>query len=44
MTYLLDTNTRIYFLNERSELLVRSIKATPPQQIAVCSIVKAELH
>ena len=44
MTYLLDTNTCIYFLNERSESLVRRIKATSPEHIAVCSIVKAELR
>jgi len=44
MSYLLDTNTCIYFLNERSESLVRRIKSTHPREIVVCSIVKAELH
>ena len=44
MSYLLDTNTCIYFLNERSEPLVRRIKSTHPQDIVVCSIVKAELY
>jgi len=44
MSYLLDTNTCIYFLNERSERLTRRIKSTHPKDIAVCSIVKAELY
>jgi tRNA(fMet)-specific endonuclease VapC len=44
MTYLLDTNTCIYFLNERSESLTQRIKSTHPRAIVVCSIVKAELY
>ena len=43
MTYLLDTNTCIYFLNERSERLTRRIKATHPRDMLTCAIVKAEL-
>ena len=44
MIYLLDTNTCIYFLNQRSEILIQRIKATNPRNIVVCSIVKAELY
>ena len=43
MNYLLDTNTCIYFLNERSDPLTRRIKTTHPREIVVCSVVKAEL-
>ena len=42
-TYLLDTNICIYFLNRRHENLTRRFKAVSPEQIAVCSLVKAEL-
>ena len=41
--YYLDTNTCIYFLNGRSENIKRKILATPPIEIAIPSIVKAEL-
>ncbi len=44
MSYLLDTNTCIYFLNERSERLTRRVKTTHPRDIVVCAIVKAELY
>jgi len=41
--YFLDTNTCIYFLNGRSESIRRKILMTPPIEIAIPSIVKAEL-
>ena len=44
MIYLLDSNTCIRFLNGRSLNIARKVKATPPDDIAVCSIVKAELY
>jgi tRNA(fMet)-specific endonuclease VapC len=40
MTYLLDTNACVRYLNTRSELLQQR---TPPELIFVCSIVEAEL-
>jgi len=43
MSFLLDTNTCIRFLNGRSLAVARRLKATPPDQILVCSVVKAEL-
>jgi tRNA(fMet)-specific endonuclease VapC len=44
MSYLLDTNTCIYFLNQCSENLTRRLKTANPRELAVCAIVKAELH
>jgi tRNA(fMet)-specific endonuclease VapC len=41
--YFLDTNSCIYFLNGRYDAIRRNILATPPNDIAVPSIVKAEL-
>jgi tRNA(fMet)-specific endonuclease VapC len=41
--YLLDTNTCIYFLNGRSESVRDKLLGTPPDQILIPSIVKAEL-
>lgn len=41
--YFLDTNTCIFFLNGRSENIRRRILSTPPIEIAIPSIVKAEL-
>ncbi len=43
MRYLLDTNICIYFLNQRSEYLIRQFRKIPPQDIWLCPIVKAEL-
>ena len=43
MKYLLDTNICIYFLNKRSESLVQRFYLIPPADIALCSIVRAEL-
>jgi tRNA(fMet)-specific endonuclease VapC len=43
MRYLLDTNICIYFLNRRSEYIIQQLRKIPPQDIWLCSIVKAEL-
>jgi tRNA(fMet)-specific endonuclease VapC len=43
MKYLLDTNTCIRHLNRRSELIIRKLASLGPEDVAVCSVVKAEL-
>lgn len=43
MKYLLDTNTCIRYLNQRSEPIIQKLTSLASQDIAVCSIVKAEL-
>lgn len=43
MTYLLDTNTCIVHLNNRSSAVSTRFHATPLDQMMVCSVVKAEL-
>lgn len=43
MIYLLDTNTCIKYLNGRSDSIRRRLEATRPQDVVVCSVVKAEL-
>lgn len=43
MTYLLDTNTCIKYLNGRSETIRQHLEAVEPQDIVMCSVVKAEL-
>ena len=43
MRYLLDTNICIYLLNERSDAIIQRFRQIPPQDIWLCSIVKAEL-
>lgn len=43
MKYLLDTNTCIKFLNGTSESVFKQIEKNHPKDIAVCSVVKAEL-
>jgi tRNA(fMet)-specific endonuclease VapC len=44
LTYLLDTNVCIKYLNGRSESIRNKLARTPPSAVAVCSIVKAELY
>ena len=41
--YLLDTNVCIQFLNKRSQVLVERLSQKNPDEILLCSIVKAEL-
>ena len=43
MTYLLDTNVCIAYLNGRSSNVVQRLGIVSPSVIAVCSVVKAEL-
>lgn len=43
MTYLLDTNTCVRYLNGRSERVRQHVESTQPQDIVLCSVVKAEL-
>ncbi|MDA3894881.1 MAG: type II toxin-antitoxin system VapC family toxin [Desulfobacteraceae bacterium] len=41
--YFLDTNTCIYFLNGKYQYIKKKILLTPPNEIVIPSIVKAEL-
>ncbi len=41
--YLLDSNVCIHLLNERNPEIERNFRAHAPAEIALCSIVKAEL-
>lgn len=43
MRYLLDTNICIYFLNQQSAHIIQQLRKIPPQDVWLCSIVKAEL-
>ena len=43
MKYLLDTNVCIRYLNQRSEKIIQRLTTVSEQDIAVCSVVKAEL-
>ncbi|HRQ38982.1 MAG TPA: type II toxin-antitoxin system VapC family toxin [Chloroflexota bacterium] len=43
MTFLLDTNVCIRFLTGRSEKVKLRLQQINPDEIAVCSVVKAEL-
>lgn len=43
MTYLLDTNSCINYLNGRSEKIRQKLEQLNPVEIALCSVVKAEL-
>ncbi len=44
MSWLLDTNACIRYLNGRAPVLRDQIDATEPSAIFVCSVVKAELY
>ena len=43
MTYLLDTNTCINYLNGKSEKIRNKLESKQPEEIMVCAVVKAEL-
>ena len=43
MTYLLDTNTCIRYLNGRAPEVRRRLESLSPDQLSVCSVVKADL-
>ncbi len=44
MIYLLDTNTCIRYLTQRSSAVVTRVSATAPNDMSLCSIVQAELY
>ena len=44
MRYLLDTNACIGYLTGRGPGVMSRLKSLPPSEVAVCSIVKAELY
>lgn len=44
MIYLPDTNVWIGFLNPGENAIKRRMEAVPPDQIVVCSVIKAELY
>jgi tRNA(fMet)-specific endonuclease VapC len=44
MTYLLDTNICIELLNERDSRAAKKLAVISPQEIRLCSVVKAELY
>jgi tRNA(fMet)-specific endonuclease VapC len=44
VTWLLDTNICIAWLNGKDAALKKRILSTPVVELAVCSMVKAELH
>jgi tRNA(fMet)-specific endonuclease VapC len=43
MIHLLDSNTCIRYLNGQSESIRRNLEAKRPEEIVLCSVVKAEL-
>lgn len=43
MIHLLDSNTCIRYLNGQSESIRRNLEARRPEEIVLCSVVKAEL-
>ena len=43
MKYLLDTNACIGFMTGRSRGVLERLSSVPPSDVAVCSVVKAEL-
>jgi len=43
MIHLLDSNTCIRYLNGQSESIRRNLEARQPEEIVLCSVVKAEL-
>lgn len=43
MTYLLDTNTCINYLNGTSEKILNNLRSKQAEEINVCSVVKGEL-
>lgn len=43
MIYLLDTNVCIKYLNGQSDKIVKKISSLSPDDIVICSVVRAEL-
>ena len=44
MSYLLDTNACISYLNDRSSPVIARLAMTKPDEVFLCQIVKAELY
>ena len=44
MTYLLDTNFCIELLNHKESSAARKLASVSPQDVRLCSVVKAELY
>jgi tRNA(fMet)-specific endonuclease VapC len=44
MTYLLDTNVCVQYLRGRSPHVRQRLASTPPADVHLCSVVKAELY
>jgi tRNA(fMet)-specific endonuclease VapC len=44
MTYLLDTNACIQFLNQRNSAISTRLAAVQRDEVVICQIVKAELY
>ena len=44
MTYLLDTNTCIAYLNRRSGAVRERLNSLSPDEVAICDVVKYELY
>jgi tRNA(fMet)-specific endonuclease VapC len=44
LTYLLDTNTCIRYLNGRSASVRSHLESLAPEEVVLCSVVKAELY
>ena len=44
MKYLLDTNICIQYLNKRSETIIEHLLQAGRNNVAICSVVKAELY
>jgi tRNA(fMet)-specific endonuclease VapC len=44
VSYLLDTDTCILYLNQRDTSVQARLASTPPSEIFLCDVVKAELY
>lgn len=44
MSYLLDTNTCIGYLNRRNQNIFQNLQARSPTEIVLCDVVKFELY
>ena len=44
MSYLLDTNAWVQYLNRRDTGVARKIEGIAPVEVHFCSVVKAELY
>jgi tRNA(fMet)-specific endonuclease VapC len=43
MIYLLDTNVCVQYLRGRNPSVLKRLQSTAPQDVRLCSVVKAEL-